>query len=70
MPKLLRARAPQDTAEEQKVRKLAYSRHAPGDCIYSPFATLLLRSYLVAPPRDFEDAARIDGALQTTHDVG
>jgi raffinose/stachyose/melibiose transport system permease protein len=30
--------------------------------IYSPFATLLLRSYLVALPRDFEDAARIDGA--------
>ena len=33
MPKLLRARAPQDTAEEQKVRKLANSRHAPGDWI-------------------------------------
>jgi raffinose/stachyose/melibiose transport system permease protein len=30
--------------------------------IFSPFATLLLRSYLVALPRDFEDAARIDGA--------
>jgi raffinose/stachyose/melibiose transport system permease protein len=30
--------------------------------IYSPFATLLLRSYLVALPREFEDAARIDGA--------
>jgi len=30
--------------------------------LYSPFATLLLRSYLVALPRDFEDAARIDGA--------
>ena len=30
MPKLLHARAPQDTAEEQKVRKLANSRHAPG----------------------------------------
>ncbi len=33
MPKLLRARAPQDTAEEQKVHKLANSRHAPGDWI-------------------------------------
>ncbi len=35
--------------------------------IFSPFATLLLRSYLVALPRDFEEAARIDGAseLQT-----
>ena len=30
--------------------------------IFSPFATLLLRSYLVGLPRDFEDAARIDGA--------
>ena len=30
--------------------------------IFSPFATLLLRSYLVALPRDFEAAARIDGA--------
>jgi raffinose/stachyose/melibiose transport system permease protein len=30
--------------------------------IFSPFATLLLRSFLVALPRDFEDAARIDGA--------
>jgi len=29
MPKLLHARAPQDKAEEQKVRKLANSRHAP-----------------------------------------
>ena len=33
MPKLLRARAPHDTAEEQKIRKLANSRHAPGDRI-------------------------------------
>src|SRR3712207_7900639 len=33
MPKLVRARAPQDAAEEQKVRKLANSRHAPGDWI-------------------------------------
>ena len=30
--------------------------------IYSPFATLLLRSYMVSIPRDYEDAARIDGA--------
>jgi hypothetical protein len=33
MPKLLRARAPQEIAEEQKVRKLANSRHAPADWI-------------------------------------
>jgi transposase len=33
MPKLLYARDPQDTLEEQKVRKLANSRHAPADWI-------------------------------------
>jgi raffinose/stachyose/melibiose transport system permease protein len=32
--------------------------------IFSPFATLLLRSYLVASPRGFEDAARVDGATE------
>lgn len=31
MPKLLRAREPQDAAEERKVCKLAGSRHAPAD---------------------------------------
>jgi transposase len=31
MPKILRARWPQDEAEEQKVRKLAGARHAPAD---------------------------------------
>ena len=31
MPRLLRARRPQDAEEERKVRKLAGSRHAPGD---------------------------------------
>jgi raffinose/stachyose/melibiose transport system permease protein len=30
--------------------------------IYSPFATLLLRSYMLSIPRDYEDAARLDGA--------
>jgi raffinose/stachyose/melibiose transport system permease protein len=30
--------------------------------IFSPLGTLLLRSFLVRLPRDFEDAARIDGA--------
>jgi len=30
--------------------------------IFSPFATLLLRSYLVTLPRELEDAARLDGA--------
>ena len=33
MPKLLQARAPHDDAEERVVRKLAASRHAPGDWI-------------------------------------
>jgi transposase len=33
MPTLLCARPPQNTAEEQKVRKLANSRHAPADWI-------------------------------------
>jgi hypothetical protein len=31
---LLRARAPRDTEEERKIRKLAGSRHAPGDWIF------------------------------------
>ena len=33
MPKLLRARPPLDNQEERQVRKLAGSRHAPGDWI-------------------------------------
>ena len=43
MPKLLRARAPQDSAEEQKVHKLANSRHAPGDWIMR--ARMIARSW-------------------------
>src|SRR3712207_2588106 len=43
MPKLLRARTPQDTAEEQKVRKLANSRHAPADWIMR--ARMIVRSW-------------------------
>lgn len=34
MPKLLIARAPEDTEEERKISKLAGSRHAPGDWIF------------------------------------
>ena len=30
--------------------------------LFSPFAAFLLRSYMVAIPSDFEDAARVDGA--------
>ena len=33
MPKLLHARVPEDPGEESKIRKLAGSRHAPGDWI-------------------------------------
>jgi len=34
MPKLLGARVPENTEEERKIRKLAGSRHAPGDWIF------------------------------------
>jgi hypothetical protein len=44
MPKLLHARAPQDIAEEQKVRKLANSRHAPADWIIMR-ARMIVRSW-------------------------
>lgn len=30
--------------------------------VFSPFATLLLRSYLLTLPRDFEEAGRVEGA--------
>jgi hypothetical protein len=50
MPKLLRARAPQDAAEEQKVRKLANSRHAPGDWI--------LRAQMRSPAAGMDVAPR------------
>jgi len=32
--------------------------------VNAPFATLLLRSFMVGIPRDYEDAARIDGATE------
>ena len=32
--------------------------------IYSPFATMLLRSYLVTLPREIEEAGRVDGATE------
>src|ERR687884_1236801 len=43
MPKLLRARPPLDTEEERQVRKLANSRHAPGDWIRR--ARMIARSW-------------------------
>jgi raffinose/stachyose/melibiose transport system permease protein len=32
--------------------------------VFSPFATLLLRSYLLTIPRDFDEAGRIEGASE------
>lgn len=43
MPKLLRARPPLDAVEERHVRKLAGSRHAPGDWIRR--AKMIARSW-------------------------
>src|SRR5918912_2341621 len=43
MPKLLRARPPLDVTEERQVRKLAGSRHAPGDWIRR--AQMIARSW-------------------------
>ena len=43
MPKLLRANAPQDSSEERQVRRLAGSRHAPGDWIRR--AKMIVRSW-------------------------
>ena len=43
MPKLLRARPPLDAVEERQVRKLAGSRHAPGDWIRR--ARMIARSW-------------------------
>ncbi|MGA8114564.1 MAG: carbohydrate ABC transporter permease [Actinocatenispora sp.] len=34
--------------------------------VFSPFATLLLRSFMVSIPRDYEEAARLDGASDLT----
>jgi transposase len=43
MPKLLCARPPQDATEERQIRKLAGSRHAPGDWIRR--ARMIARSW-------------------------
>jgi transposase len=43
MPKLLRARPPLDITEERQVRKVARSRHAPGDWIRR--ARMIVRSW-------------------------
>src|SRR5215211_3167224 len=43
MPKLLRARPPQDAEEDRQVRKLPRSRHAPADWIQR--ARMIVRSW-------------------------
>jgi transposase len=43
MPKLLYARAPRDDPEERRIRRLAQSRHAPGDWIRR--ARMIVRSW-------------------------
>ena len=43
MPKLLHAREPQDEVEERQIRRLAQSRHAPGDWILR--ARMIVRSW-------------------------
>jgi hypothetical protein len=43
MPKLLRARGPHDDVEHRPMRRLAQSRHAPGDWILR--ARMILRSW-------------------------
>ena len=43
MPKLLHARPPRDATEEHQIRKLAGSRHAPGDWIQR--AQMIARSW-------------------------
>jgi transposase len=43
VPRLLRARRPDDAGEERKVRKLAGSLHAPGDWIFR--AHIISRSW-------------------------
>jgi transposase len=43
MPKLLHARAPRDDVEQRQLRRLAQSRHAPGDWILR--ARMIVRSW-------------------------
>jgi transposase len=55
MPKLLHARPPKDPDEERQVRKLAASRHAPGDWIQ--------RARMIAHSWDGARTAQIAAAL-------
>ena len=64
MPNLLRARPPQDLVEERHVRKLAGSRHAPGDWIRR--AQMIVRSW--AGRRATEIAAELGCHPQTVRE--
>ena len=56
MPKLCRARAPEDAAEERRVRRLARSRLAPRDCI--------VRARMIALSWDGRRTAEIAAELE------
>jgi transposase len=64
MPKLLYARPPGDPDEEQQIRKLANSRHAPGDWILR--ARMILRSWSAL--RTTEIASELGCHPQTVRD--
>jgi transposase len=64
MPKLLYARPPADAEEERKIRKLAGSRHAPGDWIMR--AKMIVASWQGEPTSTI--AARLGCHMQTVRE--
>ena len=64
MPKLLHARAPHDDVEERQIRRLAQSRHAPGDWILR--ARMIVRSW--EGRRTTEIASELDCHPQTVRE--
>jgi transposase len=64
MPKLLYARPPADAEEERKIRKLAGSRHAPGDWIMR--AKMIVASW--EGERTSTIAARLGCHMQTVRE--
>jgi hypothetical protein len=71
VPKLLHARAPQDTEEGRKIRKLAGSRHAPGDWITRARIVSLswegLRTARIAEELGCHPKTGLRGARDATH---
>jgi DNA-directed RNA polymerase specialized sigma24 family protein len=53
MPKLLHARDPRDDAEQRQIRRLAQSRHAPGDWILR--ARMIVHSWEGRRTREIAD---------------